>query len=120
MPLAFAILVAVLVQPVRRRAAARLPDRWKWLGVAAAMALVLAVLLLLVGTGWLTVVLFSVVLWGWIWGMAGAPLAVPLTVLIITTCMHVPGLRPAAILLSRDADREQLEAQSTADPSGRT
>ena len=53
MPLAFAFFVAVLVEPVRHRLAARLPGRWRWLGVAAAMLLIVAVLALLAGAFWL-------------------------------------------------------------------
>ncbi|RIK43333.1 MAG: hypothetical protein DCC55_06065 [Chloroflexi bacterium] len=34
------------------------------------------------------VILFSLVFWGWLWGIAGALLSVPLTILIIMTCRH--------------------------------
>jgi AI-2 transport protein TqsA len=55
------------------------------------------------------VVLLSVILWGWIWGVPGALIAVPLTVTIILVCAKVPMLRPIAVLLSggeniREAD----------------
>ena len=45
------------------------------------------------------VVLISVILWGWIWGVVGTLLAVPMTVLIISVCERVPALQPVAILL---------------------
>jgi AI-2 transport protein TqsA len=61
------------------------------------------------------VVLLSVIFWAWVWGVAGAVLAVPLTATIIIACMHVPALRPTAILLSRDGDIGKLEEQSTGD-----
>ena len=46
------------------------------------------------------VVLIAVIFWGWMWGMGGALLAVPLTVTIILACAHVPALEPIAVLLS--------------------
>jgi predicted PurR-regulated permease PerM len=45
------------------------------------------------------VVLVSVILWGWIWGVVGTLLAVPMTVLIISACERVPALQPIAILM---------------------
>lgn len=38
--------------------------------------------------------------WGWVWGVPGAILAVPLTVMIQVICAHVDRLRPVAGLLS--------------------
>jgi AI-2 transport protein TqsA len=52
------------------------------------------------------VVLLSVIFWSWVWGVAGALLAVPLTVTIILICAHVPALQPIAVLLGGDADDE--------------
>ncbi|HEX5632042.1 MAG TPA: AI-2E family transporter [Gemmatimonadales bacterium] len=37
--------------------------------------------------------------WGWLWGVAGAVLAVPLMVLIKIVCDHVPQLKGMALLL---------------------
>lgn len=37
--------------------------------------------------------------WGWLWGVVGALLAVPLTVMVKIICDHVPGLEPVAVLL---------------------
>ncbi len=51
------------------------------------------------------VVLLSVILWGWIWGVPGALIAVPLTVTIILACSKVAMLRPIAVLLSGGEDR---------------
>ena len=45
------------------------------------------------------VVLLSVIFWGWIWGIIGALLAVPMTVTIMLICAHVPSLEPIAVLL---------------------
>ena len=39
------------------------------------------------------VVLVAVIFWGWMWGVGGALLAVPLTVTIILVCARVPALR---------------------------
>jgi AI-2 transport protein TqsA len=56
------------------------------------------------------VVLISVILWGWIWGVVGTLLAVPMTVLIISACERVPALQPIAILMQggqTDGEPEQ-------------
>ena len=50
------------------------------------------------------VVLLSVIFWGWIWGIPGALIAVPLTVTIILVCDQVSMLRPIAVLLRGGAD----------------
>ncbi|MGH6898417.1 MAG: AI-2E family transporter [Geminicoccaceae bacterium] len=55
------------------------------------------------------VVLLSVIFWGWIWGVPGALIAVPLTVTIILVCANTSALRPIAILLSGSADASQLD-----------
>ena len=44
------------------------------------------------------------IFWDWIWGVAGALLAVPLTITIILFCAHVSALQPIAILLGGDVD----------------
>lgn len=58
------------------------------------------------------VVLLSVVFWAWVWGPAGAVIAVPMTATLIIACAHVPALAPIALLLSRTADREKLAEQT--------
>jgi AI-2 transport protein TqsA len=52
------------------------------------------------------VVLIAVIFWGWMWGVGGALLAVPLTVTIILVCAHVPALEPIAVLLSGGAPED--------------
>ena len=47
------------------------------------------------------VVLFSVAFWGWIWGIAGAFLGIPITVGIIIACRAFPRTRWIAVLLGR-------------------
>lgn len=59
-------------------------------------------------------VLVVLLLWGWIWGVAGAILAVPITVTALVFFAHVPALRPLALLLSRERDMAGLsEATGT-------
>lgn len=50
-----------------------------------------------------SVVLVSIVFWGWVWGLVGTLTGVLLTTTILIILDHIPGLRPAAILLSRGA-----------------
>jgi predicted PurR-regulated permease PerM len=45
------------------------------------------------------VVLFSLLLWGWLWGFAGMVLAVPMMVIIKIICENIPQLEPVSILL---------------------
>ncbi len=44
--------------------------------------------------------LLSLILWGWVWGISGMFLAVPLTVAIVIACLNVPALKPLAMLVS--------------------
>jgi len=44
-------------------------------------------------------VLVSLVIWGWIWGLAGMILAVPMTVVIKIICENIPFMAPVSILL---------------------
>ena len=60
-------------------------------------------IVLLAGLASPLVVLVSLLVWGWIWGITGTLLAVPLTVLMIIVFAHIRALRPLALLLS-DAD----------------
>jgi len=50
------------------------------------------------------VVLISVIFWGWIWGIPGMLLAVPMTASMTTLCEQVPGLQPVAGLMSGGGD----------------
>jgi AI-2 transport protein TqsA len=50
------------------------------------------------------VIILSLTFWGAIWGIVGMFLAVPIMVMIMIVCSHVPPLRPLAILLSSDGD----------------
>lgn len=63
------------------------------------------------------VVLFSVVFWGWVWGVAGALVGVPMTMLIVLLCREHEGTRWIAILLAgpeeHDAEEEGDERAPT-------
>jgi predicted PurR-regulated permease PerM len=48
------------------------------------------------------VIILSLTFWGAIWGIVGMFLAVPIMVMVMITCSHVPSLHPIAVLLSRD------------------
>lgn len=45
-------------------------------------------------------VFVALLFWGWMWGIPGAVIAVPLTVVIKVTCDHLPGLEPVGALLN--------------------
>ena len=48
-----------------------------------------------------TVVLLSVVFWGWLWGIGGAFVAVPLTIAVVLLCEEFEATRPIARFLSK-------------------
>ena len=45
------------------------------------------------------VLIFSLVFWGWLWGIPGMVMAVPLVAVIKIVCQNVPSLRPFAVLI---------------------
>ncbi len=50
-------------------------------------------------------VLISLIFWGWMWGMMGAVLAVPITSIIKIICQNVEPLRPLAVLMSDTVEK---------------
>ncbi|WP_386682065.1 AI-2E family transporter [Loktanella sp. R86503] len=57
-------------------------------------------------------ILVSLAFWGAVWGIPGMFLSVPIMVMMLVVCSHVPALRPIAILLSREGlpdSEEQLD-----------
>ena len=46
------------------------------------------------------VILISLAIWGYIWGLVGMFLAVPLTSMMQIVCANIPSLKPVAIFLS--------------------
>lgn len=55
-------------------------------------------------------IILSLAFWGAVWGVPGMFLSVPIMVMLLVVCSHVPHLRPFAILLSREGlpDTEQM------------
>jgi AI-2 transport protein TqsA len=49
-------------------------------------------------------IILSLAFWGMIWGIAGMFLSVPILVIIIVVCAHVPKWRWVAVLLSKDGN----------------
>lgn len=58
------------------------------------------------------VVLITLLIWGWVWGVAGAILAVPITIAAMIVCAHVQPLRPFALMLSNASDMDGLDRQA--------
>jgi AI-2 transport protein TqsA len=50
-------------------------------------------------------VLISLIFWGWMWGIMGAVLAVPITSIIKIICQNVEPLRPLAVLMSDTVEK---------------
>ncbi len=44
-------------------------------------------------------VFFSLLFWGWLWGIPGMILSVPLTAVIKIVCQNIPSLKPVAVLM---------------------
>jgi AI-2 transport protein TqsA len=55
------------------------------------------------------VILFSLVFWGWIWGVVGMFLAVPITVIIQIVCRNIPGLHFIAVFISSGRNESLYE-----------
>ncbi len=45
------------------------------------------------------VILFCLIFWGWLWGIAGALLSVPITVIIKIVCENISFLKPVSIMI---------------------
>jgi AI-2 transport protein TqsA len=58
------------------------------------------------------VIILSLTFWGAIWGIVGMFLAVPIMVMIMIVCSHVPALRNVAILLSREGEPVEPEKKT--------
>lgn len=54
------------------------------------------------------VVLLALMFWTWIWGLIGALLAVPMTLVITIACARVEALHPIALFISDARNREEL------------
>lgn len=66
-------------------------------------------------------IMISLAFWGFIWGVPGAFLAVPILVATMIVCSHIPIARPVAILISReglpDFDDDDAEMPAPVTPS---
>ena len=54
------------------------------------------------------IVMVSLILWSSLWGVPGAFLCVPITVIFLIICTYVPSLRGVAVLLSADGNVENV------------
>jgi len=53
------------------------------------------------------IILFSLLLWGWLWGVMGMFLSVPLTVALKIIFEHVPGLEFVGVLMGTGSERHR-------------
>ncbi|MDR1286640.1 MAG: AI-2E family transporter [Treponema sp.] len=60
------------------------------------------------------VILFSLIMWGWLWGFAGLILAVPMMMIIKILCENVTVLEPVSVLLAsrKEILRKKAERQA--------
>ena len=56
------------------------------------------------------VIVLSLTFWAAVWGLVGMFLAVPLMVVVLVVCSHVPELQAVAVLLSKDGSLTRLKA----------
>jgi AI-2 transport protein TqsA len=66
-------------------------------------------------------IIMSLAFWGFIWGVPGAFLAVPILVTVMIVCSHIPAARPVAILISREGlpEFDDDDAPGAAEPQRR-
>ena len=55
------------------------------------------------------VILFSLIFWGWIWGVVGMFLAVPITVIVQIICENIPFLRSISVIMSSGRNLHQVK-----------
>jgi len=53
------------------------------------------------------VILFALIFWGWLWGIVGMFISVPLMVTIKIVCQNVPYLKPVSILMGTGRKRKR-------------
>lgn len=61
------------------------------------------------------VIMFQLMLWSWLWGVAGALLAAPMAVMIAIAMTHIDGLRPFAVYFSDKSDVKDFEESTRAE-----
>ena len=66
------------------------------------------------------VILFSLLFWGWLWGVVGLFLAVPLTVVIKIVTENIPGFEFIGVLMGREVHHEHASVDAAvADDAGK-
>ena len=95
------------IPPVLMALVQHAPDLWPAVGVAAAMLGIQMTLGNIIAPKVYgdrlnpspVVILLFLVFWGWLWGITGALLAVPIAAAIQITLSHIPSLAPLAVLM---------------------
>ena len=64
------------------------------------------------------VIILSLTFWAFVWGIIGMFLSVPIMVIVLIVCSHIPAWRPVAIILSRDG-RLPVNDEPGAEAGGR-
>ncbi len=50
------------------------------------------------------VIIISLTFWAYVWGIVGMFLSVPIMMIVLIVCSHIPAWRPVAVLLSRSGE----------------
>lgn len=99
--------IVASIPPVLMMLVQKAPDFWPAAGVAGVLFVIQQLFGNFVGTKLYgdrlnlspVVILLFLLLWGWLWGVAGALLAVPIAAAIQITLEHIPALKPLAVLM---------------------
>ncbi len=57
------------------------------------------------------IILFCLVFWGWLWGIVGALLSVPITVTIKIACENISFLKPVSIMMGTGHRRKKINKE---------
>ena len=55
-------------------------------------------------------IVLSLTLWGWMWGIGGVFLAIPILVVVKIACDHIDSLQPVGRLLEAQSGKSQVES----------
>lgn len=56
------------------------------------------------------IVFISVIFWGWLWGLPGAMMAVPLLIIVHVVCSHIPAVHFLAEMLTMKSNDCKVQA----------